>query len=134
MKLRTTVLTVLLVPFAALAACSKSSDATTGADPFAGIPADARKEAETLWNTLCHTCHGMDGSGNGPAGAALNPKPRNHTDRNWQKSVTDEHIEKVILKGGAASGLSPLMPPNPSLEGKPDVVKALRAIVRSKAK
>ena len=133
MNIAATTIAVLL-PFAVVASCSKSSDASGGSAASENLPAAARDEAEKLWNELCWTCHGKDGTGNGPAAAALNPKPRNHSDRNWQKTVTDEHIEKVILKGGPAAGLSPLMPPNPTLEGKPDVVKALRAIVRSKAK
>jgi hypothetical protein len=49
----------------------------------------------------------------------------------WQKSVTDEHLAKIILEGGAAVGLSPLMPPNPDLADKPQVVDALVAVIRS---
>jgi len=75
-------------------------------------------------------CHGASGKGDGPVGAALNPKPRDLGDPVWQKSVTDEHIEKIIQGGGSAVGKSPLMPANPDLNAKPDVVKALRAMVR----
>jgi hypothetical protein len=75
-------------------------------------------------------CHGPTGKGDGPAGAALSPKPRDLGDPAWQKSVTDEHIEKIILNGGPAVGKSPLMPANPDLSSKPDVIKALRAMVR----
>ena len=59
------------------------------------------------------------------------PKPRNFSNADWQKSVTDGHIEKIILGGGPSVGKSVLMPPNPDLATKPDVVKALRAKVRS---
>jgi cytochrome c551/c552 len=45
--------------------------------------------------------------------------------------VTDEQIGKAILEGGAGVGKSPLMPPNPALRDKPQVVKALVARVRS---
>ena len=121
--------TVLLLPALlaiAVTACSDSANEN--------LPEAARQEARQLWDTLCWTCHGKTGTGDGPAAATLNPKPRNHSDSKWQKATTDADIEKVILKGGPAVGLSPLMPPNPGLEGKPDVVKALRAIVRSWAK
>ena len=76
-------------------------------------------------------CHGAGGKGDGQAAAALNPKPRNYTDKAWQATVPDAEIEKAILEGGAAVGKSNLMPPNPDLKDKPDVVRALRAKVRS---
>jgi mono/diheme cytochrome c family protein len=88
-------------------------------------------EAKTIFATRCSTCHGVDGKGNGPASITLNPKPRNYTDAGWQNSVTDDHIREIIVKGGAAVGKSPLMPPNPDLENKPEVVTGLVAIVRS---
>ena len=95
------------------------------------IPAAAKAEADTVWQQRCSTCHGPGGKGDGPAAAALTPKPRDFTSADWQKSVTDEHIEKVIVEGGQAVGLSMLMTANPDLASKPDVVKALRAHVRS---
>lgn len=97
------------------------------------IPAAATAEAETVWQQRCTTCHGLSGKGDGAAAAALNPKPRDLTLASWQASVTDEHIEKTILEGGQAVGLSMLMVGNPDLASKPDVVKALRAHVRSLA-
>ena len=39
--------------------------------------------------------------------------------------VDDAYLEKIILRGGTAVGKSPLMPPNPDLETKPEVVRAL---------
>lgn len=95
------------------------------------IPAAATAEAETVWQQRCSTCHGATGKGDGAAAAALNPKPRDFTLASWQASVTDEHIEKTIVEGGQAVGLSMLMVGNPDLASKPDVVKALRAHVRS---
>lgn len=97
------------------------------------IPAAAKAEADTVWQQRCSTCHGPEGKGDGAAAVALNPKPRNFTLEDWQKSVTDEHIEKTIVEGGQAVGLSPLMAANPDLASKPDVVKALREHVRSLA-
>jgi len=94
------------------------------------IPPAAAKEAQDIYNTRCVTCHGPTGKGDGPVGAALSPKPRDLSDAAWQKSVTDEYIEKIVLSGGGAVGKSPLMPSNPDLTAKPEVVKALRAMVR----
>jgi mono/diheme cytochrome c family protein len=60
---------------------------------------------------FCATCHGPAGAGDGPASAALRPPPRHLGDAEWQASVDDEHIKKVITQGGAAVGLSPMMTP-----------------------
>ncbi|MCC6848140.1 MAG: c-type cytochrome [Deltaproteobacteria bacterium] len=95
------------------------------------IPAAAVTEADQIWTTRCALCHGAGGKGDGPAAAPLNPKPRDLGDKKWQSSVDDKHIELVIVKGGQAVNLSPMMAANPDLESKPDVVKALRAKVRS---
>jgi mono/diheme cytochrome c family protein len=94
-------------------------------------PAAAPQTAENVFATRCSTCHGPDGKGNGPAAAALNPKPRDYTNQEWQKSVTDEHIKKTIVEGGPAVGKSPLMAPNPDLANQPEVVDGLVRIVRS---
>ena len=34
-------------------------------------------KGKELFVSTCSSCHGQDGKGNGPAGGALNPKPRN---------------------------------------------------------
>lgn len=101
--------------------------------PAEEIPAAAKAEADTVWTQRCSTCHGAGGKGDGAAAAALTPKPRDFTLATWQSSVTDEHIEKTIVEGGQAVGLSMLMVANPDLASKPDVVKALREHVRSLA-
>jgi hypothetical protein len=44
--------------------------------------------------------------------------------------VTDDEITKAITYGGAAIGKSPMMPANPDLDAKPEVVAALVHIVR----
>lgn len=97
------------------------------------LPAAAVQEADTVWQQRCTTCHGPAGKGDGAAAVALNPKPRDFSSAEWQKGVTDEHIEKVIVEGGQAVGLSMLMTANPDLASKPDVVKALREHVRALA-
>jgi hypothetical protein len=75
-------------------------------------------------------CHGETGKGDGAAAAALNPKPRNYTDAEWQKSVTDDQIKKTITGGGASVGKSPIMPAQPDLASKPEVLDGLVKIIR----
>lgn len=99
--------------------------------PKVSITAADRKEAHELFTMRCAACHGQFGRGDGPGAAGLNPKPRNYADAAWQKTVTDEEIEKAIVYGGAAVGKSPQMIANPDLQSKPGVVAALREKVRS---
>lgn len=125
----------------AVAACDQSAPsaptpapAPQAAPAAAKAPADdtaaARAEAEEIFSLRCQTCHGARGAGNGPGSAALDPKPRNFQDPEWQASVADEHIATIIQYGGAAVGKSPAMPGNPDLTSKPEVVKALVGVIR----
>ncbi|MGD8607651.1 MAG: cytochrome c [Myxococcales bacterium] len=91
---------------------------------------DPAAEAQQIFQSRCTVCHGQNGKGDGPGAAALNPKPRDYTNEEWQKSVTDEHLHETIVKGGLAMGLSAGMPPNPDLADKPEVVDELVKIVR----
>ena len=68
--------------------------------------------------------------GDGPMAAQLNPTPRNYTDPNWQASVTDEEIRKIIVEGGAGVGKSINMPPNPTLKDDPALLDGLVKIIR----
>ncbi len=65
-------------------------------------------EIKTKYATLCASCHGVGGKGDG---MASNPKPRNFADKAWQAKVADAQIAKAIKEGGMAVGLSALMPP-----------------------
>jgi mono/diheme cytochrome c family protein len=87
-------------------------------------------EAKTIFENRCAPCHGATGKGDGAGSANLTPKPRDFTDPAWQKSMSDEQIEQVIKLGGAAAGKSPMMPGNPDLMAKPEIVRALRDQVR----
>jgi mono/diheme cytochrome c family protein len=108
--------------------------ATTASASAAAPAAAAVDEALQIFATRCVTCHGSQGAGDGPGSAALDPKPRNFQDPVWQDSVTDDHLEKIVMYGGAAVGKSPSMPGNPDLMSKPEVVRALVAHLRSLAR
>ena len=120
-------LSLVAIAALGLTACGGGGDKDGGekADP------EVVKAANEKWDTLCVTCHGATGKGDGPGAAALNPKPRSFADPAWQSSVTDEHIEKVIVEGGAAVGKSALMTANPDLKDKPEVVKELVKAIRA---
>lgn len=134
-------LAVALLLVGGLVACGGSEGSQSGASggstatgsssarPAAGALApDA--EAQQIFATRCSVCHGADGRGDGPGSAALDPKPRNYHDEEWQETVTDEEIRQAILYGGAAVGKSPSMVANPDLTSKPEVVAALTQIIR----
>jgi mono/diheme cytochrome c family protein len=88
------------------------------------------EHGKKLYGQFCASCHGQSGKGDGPAAAALNPKPRNHTDKEYMSKLTDEDLFKVIKEGGASVGKSPLMPPwGASL--KDDQIKDVIAFVRT---
>ena len=91
----------------------------------------ARREAIDVFQSLCVTCHGTTGSGDGPGAAACNPRPRAFADPAWQASVTDEHIVKTVLFGGAAVGKSAQMPAQPQLKGKDELLANLVSLVRA---
>jgi mono/diheme cytochrome c family protein len=98
------------------------------------ITEQARTQAREIFAGRCTPCHGPTGAGDGAASAGLTPKPRNFQDAAWQKSVTDEHIEKIVAYGGAAVGKAPMMPANPDLADNAAVLAALREHVRGLAK
>ncbi len=80
---------------------------------FAGVrPAvatAAEPKAPEKFATFCVPCHGPGGKGDGPAAAALNPKPRNFADGTYMNARTDAQLINVIRNGSAAEKLSPLM-------------------------
>ena len=84
----------------------------------------------------CASCHGPKGLGDGPAAAALNPKPRSFADGVFQYDTdkdgtpgTDTDLKNILTKGTIAYGGSPLMPPRPDIKGAD--LDALIAYVRS---
>jgi mono/diheme cytochrome c family protein len=81
-----------------------------------------------IYKANCIACHGASGKGDGPAAGVLKPPPRDHTDRAYMDTLTDEDLKKIIVMGGAIKG-RPLMPSHPQLRG--DDLDALVAFVRS---
>lgn len=86
---------------------------------------------KTLFVKNCAPCHGPSGKGDGPAAAALKPKPRDLTDKTYMTDLKDDYLFTLIQKGGAAVGKSPLIPAFGSTmkEGDiKDVIAFIRAI------
>ncbi len=83
--------------------------------PAAAVPAPAANPdaaaGATLYAANCATCHGARGAGDGPAAAALVPKPARHGDGSYMNGLGNEHLFKVVKEGGTAVGKSALMAP-----------------------
>ncbi|HLS81627.1 MAG TPA: cytochrome c [Steroidobacter sp.] len=89
--------------------------------PMAANAAGAADGAK-VYQTYCQTCHGAKGEGDGPAAAALNPKPADFAkaafrlDANGNGKPGDlEDVIAVVRDGAAKHGGSPLMAPWPML-------------------
>ena len=104
------------------------------AAPAAGksLLGDAAKGKATF-DQFCALCHGATGVGDGIGAAALNPKPRNFTDKALMSAITDENLIKVITEGGPAVGKSPFMTAWKAIL-KEDQIKDVAAYVRTFAK
>lgn len=93
---------------------------------------DASK-GQVSFSTYCSACHGGSAKGDGPGAGALNPRPRDLTDRTYMAKLTDQYLFDVIAKGGSALGKSPAMPPwNPTLKDQ-DILNVV-AYIRSLSK
>jgi len=76
-------------------------------NPFAddAAAADAGKQ---IYDINCASCHGSEGSGDGPAAASLDPKPDDL--RITAKNAGDDYIHWRIAKGGAFEPFNSSMP------------------------
>lgn len=70
---------------------------------FAGGPPKVTPEllekGKTIFTVNCVTCHGEKGDGNGPAGAYMNPKPRNFSTDKLKVGNKPEQLFKTITQG-----------------------------------
>jgi len=72
-------------------------------------PPEALFDAEATFQTICASCHGQSGKGDGIAAAALPVKPANFASPEFWETRDRESVLKVIREGGAAVGKDPLM-------------------------
>jgi mono/diheme cytochrome c family protein len=77
------------------------------------LPSDALvAKGKSLFAINCASCHGTGGAGDGPAAAALNPKPRNFTETYWRYGGGPARIVQTITNGspGTAMATFPSIP------------------------
>ncbi len=73
------------------------------------------------WRTHCVRCHGVAGRGDGPEATRWHPRDLGAAD--WQRSVTDEDIQKVIATGKGA--MPPANLPESTLSGLVRLVRLM---------
>jgi len=81
------------------------------------LAADVEK-GKTLYAQRCAMCHGDSGEGNGPLAATMpeGQKPRNLAAGANKYASDDAKLTELLQKGGAAVGLSVLMPSQADLK------------------
>ncbi|MBM3460987.1 MAG: cytochrome c [Armatimonadetes bacterium] len=67
-------------------------------NPVPDTPENLAKGKE-LFLKNCATCHGDTGTGDGPAGAALDPKPRNFSTESFKFGGEDWQLMRTIMDG-----------------------------------
>ena len=77
---------------------------------------------KVIFEANCASCHGVSGKGDGPVGAALDPRPRDFTVADFKFDADgsgtpgdDSDLVMVIQNGAMKFGGSPLMAPWPTL-------------------
>jgi high-affinity iron transporter len=67
------------------------------------LGADAASVGAEIFKTNCEACHGARGHGDGPAGAALDPAPKNLAE--LQAQTTDDYLFWRISTGKAGTSM-----------------------------
>lgn len=65
------------------------------------------EQGKKIYTTNCATCHGEKGDGNGPAGAMLNPKPRNFATEKFKKGDKPQQVFDTVTKGLEGTTMAP---------------------------
>ncbi len=64
-------------------------------------------KGKDLFKANCSSCHGENGQGDGPAGATLNPKPRNfHSVDGWTNGRSIDMMYKTLQEGIIKNGMA----------------------------
>ena len=83
----------------------KIADINSVKQPWTVTP-ELVEHGHAIFKVNCVMCHGEKGLGDGPAGVALNPKPRNMVEGKWKKGGDTLALFKTVT-----AGLPPGMPP-----------------------
>lgn len=68
--------------------------------------AEVAQYGASFYKANCAMCHGANGMGDGPAGAALQPKPRNLVEGQWKNGGDSVALFNTITNGIAGSSMA----------------------------
>ena len=78
---------------------------------------------QQAYDSLCVSCHGIYGRGDGLMSPSLSPQPRDLSDPTYQKKVTDDELFRIISEGrGAMPGVADVI----SVEDRRAIVTFIR--------
>ena len=63
-------------------------------------------KGKTVFQINCASCHGNTGHGDGPAAAALNPKPRNFTEGYWKYGGGLARVVRTATEGSPGTAMA----------------------------
>ena len=89
-------------------------EATTGSKPGASVDVaslmkptpELIAKGKALFLVNCASCHGNQGMGDGPAAAALNPKPRNFHEGYWKYGGGIARVVQTISTGSPGTAMA----------------------------
>ncbi|MBI3928327.1 MAG: c-type cytochrome [Armatimonadetes bacterium] len=82
-------------------------DQVPAQSPAADSP-EAREKGKALFVTNCAPCHGDNGTGGGPAAAALDPQPRDLTKAaEYKYGTSDRAVFRTARYGVPDTGMAP---------------------------
>ena len=94
-----------LIPGQTQAAAAEAPiDVASVKDPWVSSD-EMIKAGHQLFVQNCQMCHGAKGLGDGPAGASLNPKPRNMVEGKWKYGGTRLGLMGVLEKGSPGTSM-----------------------------
>ncbi len=145
--LKTVGLLTVLMFVAATAAVAEEKDPLKSR-----VPADQMADAKAMKNPTpegeatiakgkalfeakgtCFNCHGKEGDGKGPAGAILNPSPRDFTNCKFHKKRKDGELFWVIKNGSPGTGMVSLTPGTISEEEAWTIIRYERTFCKKSA-
>jgi len=71
---------------------------------------DVIEAGAEIFKLNCATCHGLEGGGDGPAAAALDPKPATLADSVMMLELSDGYLFWRVSKGGQVEPFDSAMP------------------------
>ena len=73
------------------------------------VPAGAAEapRGKSVYEIRCAPCHGAEGGGDGPAAAAITPRPRNFRDPAFWTGRTPEQLRLTVTQGRPGTLMAP---------------------------